>query len=172
MNTISTKPSYFESENNPYVEEYVKDVRNQIDIEFETSAMPKDTGMQADNILSGSDLSVQSGIAFHPYFKQWEGIIISIEDSNCFLARIQEISGVGPQKIVRFDKRNVEFVNHELFAEGASFYWKVGLFYNEKRMAKKRSEIRFRLLPPPNPILIKKAEKEIGRIFDTLSWMD
>lgn len=107
-----------------------------------------------------------------PSFKQWEGRIVEIEDDNFFVARINEISGKGLSKIVRFDKRKVVFENIEQFQIGAPFYWKVGLFYKSNRMAVRRSEIRFKLLPPPNPILLKEAEEEIRRIFDMLSWMD
>lgn len=107
-----------------------------------------------------------------PSFKQWEGRIVEIEDENYFVARITELSGKGLSKIVRFDKRKVFFENIEHFQIGAPFYWKIGLFYQNNKMAVKRSEIRFKLLPPPNPILLKEAEEEIRRIFDMLSWMD
>lgn len=172
MNTITDKFPYKKSENNPNEEDCFWDIKHQIDIEMLSSSLPNGSGLEEDNLFSGSYLEHQHKSTLQPSFKQWEGTIISIEDNNCFLARIQEISGARVQRIVRFDKRNVDFVNHELFAEGASFYWKIGLFYNSRRMAVKRSEIRFRLLPPPNPMLIKSAGKDLKRLLDTLSWVD
>ena len=172
MNTITEQYSYCVSENNPYVEEHYQEVSTGIDFDMQTQKIPVGTGLQEDNVLSGSDVPTQSVWGLQPTFKQWKGDIIAIEDNHCFLAKIQEISGKGIDKFVRFDSRKVEIINPEQFAEGASFFWKVGLFYNEKRMAVKKSEIRFRLLPPPNPKLIKEAGDEIRRIFDSLSWID
>jgi len=148
------------------------ELKQNISFELNTNRKYHGTGeIIVDNDNNTESVNKERAIQ-QPSFKQWEGRIVEIEDENYFVARINELSGTGLSKIVRFDKRKVVFENIEQFQIGAPFYWKVGLFYQSNKMAVKRSEIRFRLLPPPNPILLKEAEEEIRRIFDMLSWMD
>ena len=46
------------------------------------------------------------------------------------------------------------------------------MFQNEKKMMVKRSEIRFQLLTPPSPIIVKEMEDEVGKVFDGISWLE
>lgn len=107
------------------------------------------------------------------YFKQWIGRVVEIEDSDNFVAKIELLKERGKdQKIVRFNKHKVSIENLDQFEEGAVFYWTVGIFQNEKKMMVKRSEIRFQMLTDPSPALVKEMEKEIGKVFDGISWLE
>lgn len=153
-------------------EEWIKKITDELDIQFNFPQNTNGTGVKDDELVSGSSYLQTSISRGAVTYKQWEGTIVTIEDDNLFLARVQDIGSHDLPKLIRFDRRKVEFENFSLFAEGASFYWKVGLFYNRQGTAIKKSEIRFRLLPPPNPLLLKVAEEEMNRIFDMLSWTD
>lgn len=107
------------------------------------------------------------------YFKQWIGRVVEIEDSDNFVAKIELLRCRGAeQKIVRFNRHKVTMFNIEQFEEGAVFYWTVGVFQNEQKMMVKRSEIRFQMLNAPSPGLIREMEDEIGKVFDSISWLE
>lgn len=154
------------------IESQVSKLNDDINIKMRASSVAEGTGENEKPLTTGSIYNNNQIVRGAIDYKQWEGTILSIEDENRFLAKVQDVAGHDLPKIIRFDRRKVIFENGAMFAEGASFYWKVGLFYNDKGMATKRSEIRFRLLPPPNPVLLKVAEDEMNRIFDMLSWID
>lgn len=156
----------------PDLEKKISELKDDIDIRMQASLTAKGTSDGDETFITGSNFATSKLYRSSVSFKQWEGTILSIEDNNTFLAKVRDIAGADLPKIIRFDRRKVDFENGSMFAEGASFYWKVGVFYNPKGTAIKRSEIRFRLLPPPNPKLLEVAEEEINRIFDMLTWAD
>lgn len=170
MDNLSDKLLF--SESTPDLEKQISDLKNDIKIRMEASLTAKGTADREEVFITGSSYATNKLFRSAVGFKQWEGTILTIEDQNTFLAKIRDIAGADLPKIIRFDRRKVEIENGSMFAEGASFYWKVGLFYNAKGTATKRSEIRFRLLPPPNPKLLEVAEEEMNRIFDMLTWAD
>lgn len=150
----------------------VEELKTDISIRVQASSFPEGTGEYKERLISESSFPIDNVHRRAVSFKQWEGTIVSIENENRFIAKVQDVEGIDLPKFIRFDSRKVEFENGSMFAEGATFFWKVGLFYNDKGMATKRSIIRFRMLPPPNPYLLKVAEEEMNRIFEMLSWID
>lgn len=139
--------------------------------------IPQDTTFDKDALDKGmeSGNSIPGQITLHSqeYFKQWIGRVIEIEDSDNFVAKIELLKERGrEQKIVRFNRHKVTIENIDQFEEGAVFYWTVGVFQNEKKMMVKRSEIRFQLLTPPSPIIVKEMEEEVGKVFDGISWLE
>ncbi len=139
--------------------------------------IPQDTTFDKDaldkGMESGNSVPVQITVRAQEYFKQWIGRVIEIEDSENFVAKIELLKERGrDQKIVRFNRHKVTIANLDQFEEGAVFYWTVGVFQNEKKMMVKRSEIRFQMLTPPSPILVKEMEDEVGKVFDGISWLE
>lgn len=153
------------------IDDAITNVNIAVESEVKTRPIPIGTSDIVEKEKESEASSWNIRISPRPIFKQWKGEIVSIEDSNLFLARIYELNDPRRSKLVRFDKRKVSFENASYFAEGASFVWKVGLFY-ENGTAYKRSRIRFRILPPPNPILVQEARDEIAHLFDMISWTE
>lgn len=162
----------FQTESLHDSDKQVEELKTDISIRVQASSFPEGTGEYKERLISESSFPIENVHRRAVSFKQWEGAIISIENKDQFIAKVQDVEGIDLPKFIRFDRRKVEFENGFMFAEGATFFWKVGLFYNDKGMATKRSVIRFRMLPPPNPYLLKVAEDEMNRIFEMLSWID
>ena len=107
------------------------------------------------------------------YFKQWNGRVVRIESEETFIAIVKPvIAHEEMPKIVRFNNRKVTIVNRDLMSEGAPFYWTVGMFRNQKNTLVKRSEVRFKMMGHPSETLLASIEKDLGQLFDGISWLE
>ena len=107
-------------------------------------------------------------------YVQWRGRVIEIQD-ECFVARIDSVNVVSPSKIVTFSSKKTRIINSECIEEGATFYWTVGLFPQKQNSSTlvKRSEIRFRLLPPVDLERMNAYAAEKAReIIENISWLE
>lgn len=105
-------------------------------------------------------------------FVQWIGRVLEI-NGDSFIARIDPIRQQSNSKIAKFNVNKVKVLNGDQMEEGATFYWTVGLFRNDKGTYRKRSEVRFRLPITPN----KQAVDELALIkaqelFDGIGWLE
>ena len=105
-------------------------------------------------------------------FVQWIGRVLEI-NGETFTARIDPVWQRSTSKIARFNVKKVVLLNEEQMAEGATFYWTVGLFRNPKGSYERKSEVRFRLPIIPN----RQAVDELARIkaqslFDGIGWLE
>ena len=122
--------------------------------------------------LSASKPQKNAVIIGSEYYKQWNGRVVSIENNDTFVAIVQAVkSQNGTPKIVRFNKNKVTIVNNELMAEGATFYWTVGLFRNKHKSLEKVSEVRFKMVSKPSRALLNSIGEDLERLFDGISWM-
>ena len=154
----------------------IDQLNNDIEIDNKLSSTSESASLMNDNMMSvesESEIKLISSISANEYYKQWNGRVILIEDKDTFIAIIKAISDDSEKpKVVRFNTQKVSIINCELLNEGAAFYWTVGLFRNKRNSLVKRSEIRFKMIGSPSPLLINKIGKELEEIFDGLLWLE
>ena len=107
-------------------------------------------------------------------FKQWQGRVIEIRKDE-FIAKVETIFDDSTSMIVSFKKDKSVFINEELMAEGATFYWTVGLFpmkSNPSTLVRK-SEIYFRLRPHLDMKRIQEEANEMAeQILEKITWLE